>query len=350
MAPEMLRRLLDEIKSSGVKQVALGYYGEIMAFPGWKDVVNELVDARIPIRTCSNFARVLTEDDALAFSRMTHIQVSIDTPDIALNKKIRHAVDTRTIIYNVQRVRAAALMDGRRPPPIQFCCVLTDKVLPTLKELVAFSAACGAESLSVNDIQPFEGLSPDVRSIFDLTGDEFRTAVGQLGEAILLSQSIGLPLTHTFWGLLDSKVRTEEARASGNTAADPFSRHTVQAIQGVGHILVQDGVSTPKTGESTRHCLSPWTSAYVEADGRIMSCCFRGASMGTIADGKTLAEAMESAEYVELRRQLITANVTDNSCSNCHGKTLCHPQALGRDVASALARAMADGLAHSVCG
>lgn len=68
----------------------------------------------------------------------------------------------------------------------------------------------------------------------------------------------------------------------------------------------------------TRHCLQPWESLNISADGKVYPCCVVGEKLlvGNLAQS-SLEEIVTSAAMVRLKTKLLTGDISDLPCLEC---------------------------------
>jgi uncharacterized radical SAM superfamily Fe-S cluster-containing enzyme len=104
LTPDSFEEIFAFISDHGVKEVGLGYYGEITLVDNWWKPVRRLLDAGVKVKTTTNGATLLSPDEVATFARFEYIEWSIDTHDVEILKKVRKKVDVRTIVHNFHLV------------------------------------------------------------------------------------------------------------------------------------------------------------------------------------------------------------------------------------------------------
>ncbi|MBI9109606.1 radical SAM/SPASM domain-containing protein [Maridesulfovibrio ferrireducens] len=318
----MVRQIVDYIKNTGVKHSNLGFYGEMLNRKGWTKYAQELLNQAIKLHICSNFNMNLTNEEHRILSRFDHIQLSIDTADEKTLKEIRPPANLKTMFLNIHKIHAAAIKDGRKQPRIQWCCTLVDEIVPQLVDLVCMAASNHVTEIQLNDLGYFDEHNLPVNSIFALKDNHFLKAVEQVNAARKIAEenNISLSLKANWDQMVENKIAIEQAKAEFDVNIDIAVKPVelgspMQNIQGIGRFYEQKA-AIPGPGE-TRECLYPWNSAYIMPDGDLYSCCIRGKSMGKIGPDDSISEVMHNAEYSDLRKQLITGEITDPVCLRC---------------------------------
>ncbi|MDP6978755.1 MAG: radical SAM protein [Myxococcota bacterium] len=189
-----LDEILGYIDRNGVKHASIGYYGETTMVAGWEDVCERLMDRGVALTIVSNFSRVLSEREFDVLSRFEEIQVSIDSVDQATLRRVRKSVDVRTIVYDCQRIQAAALVAGRPVPRMIWTGVLTREVVFGLREFVAMAASCSIKQVNFNSVGYFDGANGESLHVCDLAEADFLKAAEEIERALALAKSLGVAL------------------------------------------------------------------------------------------------------------------------------------------------------------
>ena len=103
-----------------------------------------------------------------------------------------------------------------------------------------------------------------------------------------------------------------------------------QGIQGAFD-MPGDEIEHVPTG-LTRLCVSPWTEMYFDPKGEVYSCCQRGAVMGVLEHGGSIAEIFANERFQKLRRQLLSGDDLDAECARCSIGGIVEPSELHAKV------------------
>ncbi|NDV23230.1 radical SAM/SPASM domain-containing protein [Desulfovibrio sp. JC022] len=345
MDDKLLRRILDYIKENDVIQSTIGFYGETLISKNWLRICEELLNEEVSLNICSNFNMKLSTEDCRVLSRFQHLQLSIDSSDSEMLKAIRPPANLARMLHNMHKIRATAIADDRPAPIFQWACTLSDRIASQLPDLVALASSNNVPQISCNELVYFDDRQLPLNSIFNLKGNEFRTAIEQINKARKLAEKhdIRMSVLPAWDDMVQSRLAEdramEEFGVELNIAATPVRLcEKMNNIQGEGR-MYQQKKAVPGPGE-TRACLFPWNSAYVMPNGDLHSCCIRGQVMGRVDDETSIRKAMHSADYTDLRKQLITGNITDPACLNCHITYIIPVRELKRRVANMIRSSM----------
>ncbi len=144
MEDTALGRYLDLVRTLEFGQIQLSGVGEFSFRQDWVEVGKQIRDqTRSKITLVSNFARIFSKEELDFLLSLFHIMVSIDTSDADLLKKVRKAVDIRTITTNIINLRARALATGRAMPLIKINATIYAENLRHIHELACFAASVG---------------------------------------------------------------------------------------------------------------------------------------------------------------------------------------------------------------
>jgi radical SAM protein with 4Fe4S-binding SPASM domain len=81
----------------------------------------------------------------------------------------------------------------------------------------------------------------------------------------------------------------------------------------------------PAPGE-TRDCTDPWFQPFMQTNGDVQPCCWFYAPLGNINE-RPFNEIVNSVEFQELRRQLLTGDLPPN-CITCPARGITTPKNL----------------------
>ena len=131
---------------SGEEIAALSWLTrETTTVANWQHYCDKMLDNGLDLYLSTNLARELSGEEIATLSRFHIIQVSCDTADLGLFKKLRRGADFRTVVYNMERIRSRSILDGRRMPIFWWHCVVSDQTVWKLEEHVAYGLALGVK-------------------------------------------------------------------------------------------------------------------------------------------------------------------------------------------------------------
>lgn len=293
-----LPALLDEMKLRRPAEILANGHGETTLLPGWERHCLSLKASGARLRMITNFARPLRAEEAAAFARFDGLEVSVDTADPALLRRLRRGDDLRSILSNMLAVRRAAEAIGLPGPAFTWSCVVSDKNAALIPDLARLAVRAGVVCLNFCNLTQYPDVpgAETVRHISTLEGEALEAAVKGLLGGVRLARGNGLNV-YLQDGLLDSV----DARLSG---AGPARELKGKATRFAGG----------KPAGCTRACRDPWNFALIKADGSVSPCCWHR-PVGNISAG-SLDDILEGQVMRDLRSSLL-AGRPDEDCSDC---------------------------------
>jgi MoaA/NifB/PqqE/SkfB family radical SAM enzyme len=292
-------------------------HGETTFMHGWVDVCNSLLDHNLSLSITTNLAKAYSPDELEVLAQMYVINVSIDTCDPELLKRLRRRADVRQIVANIKAVRETSLRIDHEPPNFQFSCGLYDKNSLSLVELAEFAVgleiyAVGFWNLTKWPHDWFTDVAEHDRAfpLDELSDSELRPRVDaiQKGIGILKDNGVKVNVNGDF-------VSALERRLNGGLAG-------VEAIQ---------SYELPKG--MTRDCTDPWTYAELETNGDVKPCCAR-TGVGNL--GQQELSQILSGEPIRRLRSDLLGGTPDSDCAKCHLRGATTPEALREKVLALL--------------
>ena len=120
-------------------------------FPGWhRRLAQFLDDADINTHIVSNFARVFSDDDLDALAKFDAIQISFDSADTQMVRKLRSKADLRTIAFNIVRLRQRAREMARTQSLVVNCTLWRDNI-GGIAKLAGFCRELGIDQLLLTE-------------------------------------------------------------------------------------------------------------------------------------------------------------------------------------------------------
>ena len=297
--PELLGPIVDSLRRRGILSVGVSGGGETTVVKDWHRYCDTMMDQGLDLFITTNLARELSDAEARTFARFSIVQVSVDTADAKLFKKLRRGGDLRTVLYNMAKIRAQALKLDRAGPVFWWNAVVNDLIVDGLEDYVRFGLAQGVKHF--NFLGMFSHRSSDethVRPLIDLPEDELKRVPTLLEKAFDVVRKGG--------GSFVGSSVLEEVRS----------------------ILEEDQDRAVDAGRSsrgmhgscmTRDCLDPWIYIKIAGDGSLLPCCATGESLGSLNRGDTLEDMVNNDLMRAYRRGLLTGNLR-SICRTCQLK------------------------------
>ncbi len=303
--PELIERIVEFLREFPVDYVTMSGDAEITMFPAWTGVARRLLDMKIDLRTISNFSKgIFSDEEVDVFSQFRQILISLDTSDAALLKKIRYRADLRTIILNMQLVRARAVLMGRKIPEFVCNVVLHDKNIGHVDKTVAFAIANGFAQVSLVRFVDLEEVSGGLN---DLRDNPNATQVYQIRSL----DDAGLHKA--------VQAMRKAVDIAGNRIALSIQPDILEEIDAGmnGDKAAREGVPTyPPGTRRTKDCIMPWDFFYVLWNGDVPPCCIVKGTFVDNVTGKPIADVINSDEMKDWRRTLLTGDLK-TECETC---------------------------------
>jgi len=298
MSDAALDDLYNFCKSSGVRNVSLSGVGETAMTAGWHKRLTKFIDdPDIDVSLVSNLVRPLTDDDLDAMTKLHTIQVSFDSAEIEMVRRLRSKADLRTITYNIIRLRqrARALHSNLL---IMVNCTLCRTNVGHIEKLAGFCRELGVDRLLVGAVMLLTKNNEKMPEGLDaLTNDEVTMLATQIiaAEGALEGGDTTLDLQDELRTRIGPVVESVRAGEKSGHFADVFHRRM-----------------------KTSACHQPWTSPLVRASGAVYPCCIVGDTAAPVGDlGKqSMSEIIDSSAYREVRASILAGTPTV-PCDGC---------------------------------
>jgi MoaA/NifB/PqqE/SkfB family radical SAM enzyme len=290
MDENAISKIVDLATTLKVGCILVGFAGETLIVDRWQDFLSSLIQTGIPVQLTTNLSMILEANDAAILARCAEINVSIDVIDLKLARKIRRKSDTRTMIYNIMLIKSASRIYGLRTPKIKLYTVVSDKVIPQLKNLFAFAATAGIpevllmglDTAYVKEFKPKMG-DIEIADPGSLSGSMREDAISVITEALAFAEK-------------------NNVRVGKNEGIEKLFQHA------------NDPQST-ETGW-TKDCLQPWMQPMIKANGGVEPCCQGYGEVGRLSGGQSFVDAFNTERMFELREGLLSGNLPP-LCATC---------------------------------
>ena len=162
--------------SPRLTDVGVNGHGETTHHPRWRQFCDDLIAKGAPLSVITNLGRKYDDAEIDTLSCFTLIQVSLDTADEELLKRLRRKVELSRILTNMTKIRTRALLSARRAPVFAFSCGLYDKSLPRLEEFAGLAVAMGVRNVTFWNLMKYPDVpgAETVRPLSELDDDELR--------------------------------------------------------------------------------------------------------------------------------------------------------------------------------
>ena len=319
--PKNFDQFVKEMKARNIQEVLINGHGETLILNNWRSYCHKLLEAGFSISLISNFARELSPEDYDTLARLSNIQISCDTIDLKLFRKIRRGGDFRTLVYNMGRVRAAAAKNGHGVPSFSWSCVVSDQNVLDLDTYVSMGIGLGVRQFTFCNLVKYSDIPGDftVNHLCEMPKEQFFQALQKLERALSLIRSFGrdCELQDGLLQSIQNRVNKENLKTEhGSTRND--GQNSQEWKESLPSGATRYSMS-PADGQ-TRDCLDPWTFALVKSSGEVEPCCWH-TSVGSLSSGQTLHEILNGQKIQTIRKNLLTGNL-DERCRTCPARPL----------------------------
>lgn len=298
--PELLDPIVDSLRRRGVLSVGVSGGGETTIVKDWHHYCDTMMDDGLDLFITTNLARELSDAEARTFARFSIVQVSVDTADAKLFKKLRRGGDLRTILYNMAKIRAQALKLDIKGPLFWWNAVVNDLTVNGLEDYVRFGLGQGVKHFNFLGMFSHQSSGEtQVRPLKDLPKDD------------LLSIP---PLLERVFNVV---------RKGGGSFV---GRSVLEEVRGIleeekGRAVDDGGSSSRRMQRSgmTRDCLDPWVYIKIAGDSSLKPCCATGESLGFLNRGDRFEDMVNNDLMREYRKGLLTGNLR-SICRTCQLK------------------------------
>ncbi len=159
MEDSLFGRIASEV-FPGASSVSLSCGAEPLCNPSFPSHLESLYRADVPCREMVTNGLLLTGErlDAVLRHPPTTLTVSVDGATEETHAAIRGGCDLGVVIRNLRALAQGRKARGGSIPHVAFSTTLQRRNLPELPGIVALAADCGAETVNVNLLVPYEGL------------------------------------------------------------------------------------------------------------------------------------------------------------------------------------------------
>ena len=286
MTDQMIGDLYAYCKKAGIKSVTLSVGGETTMFQGWQQrIARFLNDPEMEAHMVSNFVRLLTDEDLEALTKFRALQISFDSSELDMVRKLRSRADLRTITYNIIRLRQKGRQLGRMPF-LLVNCTLCRANIGHIGKLAGFCRELGVDQLLLTEVMTVGEHNPKMPETLDcLTHDEVIQLVKEI-------------------------IAAEDTLQGGATALR-LQEHLDVRIGELVELVREERVPTDAASYfhrrmETSACRQPWLSPMVGATGKVNACCGSNAT-STVGNLSTtpMREIVDGAASRRIRESIL---------------------------------------------
>jgi MoaA/NifB/PqqE/SkfB family radical SAM enzyme len=301
MSDQMIADLYSYCKVEGIRNVTLSLGGETTMNAGWQHRIAQFLDdPEMETFMVSNFARVLSDEDLGALSKIRSLQISFDSSELGMVRKLRSRADLRTITYNIIRLRQKGRELGQTPYIVVNCTVCRDNI-GDIGNLAGFCRELGVNQLLLTEVMSITQHNPKMPETLDRLTDK---EVIRFAEEIIAAQE----------------------KLEGSSTALRLQEHLEVRISELmervreGTFVANAAASFHRSME-TSACRQPWMTPMVRANGIVIPCCGVGEA-GPVGDlnTTTMREIMDGDASRGIRASILAGEpiVKCRTCSFAH--------------------------------
>jgi molybdenum cofactor biosynthesis enzyme MoaA len=254
MTDEMIAELYRYCKEAGIKNVTLSVGGETTMTAGWHRRIAQFLDDRdIEVYMVSNFVRLFDDEELIALTKFRYLQVSFDSAEFEMVRKMRSRADLRSVTYNILRLRQKARELGRHPFLLVNCTVCRENI----GHIGQLAGLC--REMAVDQLL----LTPMMQKTTHRGPNQPETLNGlSSAEVILLAKNV---------------LAAEEVLHGSTTSLrlqDHLQAQLAKVIERIrdGMIPADAAADFHRRFESSG-CRQPWSNPLVGATGIVWACC-----------------------------------------------------------------------------
>jgi MoaA/NifB/PqqE/SkfB family radical SAM enzyme len=315
--------LIADLASSKLGAVHVNGHGETTFLSGWTETCQTLLDHALPVAMTSNLAKEYSEKELRVLACMNFINVSIDTSDRDLLRRLRRKVDLNRIVTNIKLIRETARQLHRSEPKFLFSCGLYDQNTLQIDEFAKFAVDLGIQTVgfwnlstwSANEF-PYEytdvPVSDRAYPLDTLSDAELRPRIDAIQRAldILKINGVNAYINGDFVTPLIERLRSKSSKPGTPVATVAAKAHHLAA-------------------GFTRDCIDPWTYIELGANGDVKPCCAHS-PIGNVGQ-KDLSQILDDEPIRQLRSELLGGTL-NSQCADCRLRAPTKPESLQRRV------------------
>jgi MoaA/NifB/PqqE/SkfB family radical SAM enzyme len=314
-----LTQVIEDLKKRKIAIVCVSGHGETTIYKDWHLYCNELIKNGIPLHIISNFAKRLSEVELETLSKFKSIEISCDTVDPELFRKIRRGARFENVMANLENLFAIGKKNNRKLPTISFSCVVSDLNIFDLKNYVDFALRHGVKCFNFCNLTKYPDIDDGINAnhISEMPLDAMKKAYSILTDTFAFLEKSGIEYDYQkgLTDTLEEKIQVSDPAVAPNEAIE--KNHHVEETQKPDKSKAQK-YSSRKVGSQTRDCLDPWSFFLVQSNRDVHPCCWHS-SIGSISESQSLNKILNNQQIQILRRRLLTGDIPLD-CLQCPSK------------------------------
>jgi len=327
---ETMENVIEALKTRNPKVVSVNGHGETTIYKDWHLYCNKMLNAGMPLHIISNFSKEFSNEELKTLSKFKSIEISCDTSDPKLFKKLRRGADLKTLCFNILRLRTIKMKEGRKSPNILFSCVVSDQNVLDLMDYVTFAKALGVTHFNFCNLTKYPNLEDTVNPnhITEMPVELLHEAEASLTETFKFLKRSNIEF-HFQQGLMDTlkqKIQNFNAAPAQNDSTVKESEVEQSENQREPENVESDKIeesgphrySSTSQEAQTRDCLDPWEFIMVQANKDVLPCCWHQ-PIYSLGSKQSLSEVFNNTQIKKLRREILTGHLSPD-CMNCPSK------------------------------
>jgi MoaA/NifB/PqqE/SkfB family radical SAM enzyme len=302
---EVLEKIVAYAVSNPASHVCVNGNGETTLRKNWDDYCDRILEKNPNLGIITNLSKEFTDKELSTLCRFKSIEVSCDTADPELFRKLRRGAELERLLNNMELIKSAAIRENHQPPLFSWSCVLNDRNVFNLDDYVLLALQHGVQSFSLCNLIKHPEVTGvlSVKHITELSDEKFNEAAQIVLETVRILMKNKIKF-HGIHGLMQTILRKYEAIGSSTAALTvPAQKNDCPApLQPAGH---------------TRDCVEPWANMFIQSNASVSPCCVMEGNP-SLTGNSGIEELFNSEFYVRLREGLLTGNLCP-ACRTCPG-------------------------------
>lgn len=343
---------IEALKTRDITILTASGHGETTTYKDWHIYCRKMSDAGFPLHIISNFAKDLTPEEVAAFCDFQSIEISCDSSDPLLFKKLRRGADLKTLCLNIHKIRSYAIKYKKQPPLFSFSCVVSDQNIFQLPDLAYFARSLGVEHFNFCNLNKYKDIENTLnpRHVTTISPELFPKAKQALDDTFAFLKMSGMRYhyQHGFVEAMAERVKKQKITATNPPSPTPNPNPAIslptspqptqstqppqptqpavtttpapiKKIEPVISLNNNTPLPPPRTRlapqTKTRDCLDPWNFIMIQSNRDVVPCCWYHPIV-TLGKNQLLDEAFNNTQVKQLRHDLLTGDLSIK-CINC---------------------------------
>jgi len=304
MPEDILENVISFLINSKINYVCVNGNGETTFFRNWDQYCDRLLDNGCHLGIISNFSKEFSVKELQTLSRFSHIEISCDTADPELFRKLRRGTELSQIIDNMNKVKQTALSLKRPSPQFSWSCLLSDQNIFTIEDYFILGIENGVKAFNICNLVKYpdvENVIP-VHHITELPLDKFKKATELLSALakVLREKNIEVRMPVALAEMILDKYKTTTT-SDENPKAVESDRNSYY--------------TSNRPSNSTRDCMEPWNCMFIRSNGSVSPCCVID-KINQLDSSTPINSLVNSPEVINLRYGIYNGELS-YFCEKC---------------------------------